>query len=103
GLAEEGAAEQGDRVGLVGQAGGPVGVEVRGPGGVGAVGAVELPGDLDGAADEVALDLPLGLQLGGPGVEAGLAGRGVLAGQDGGLGAEAVLECIEAGSLLAGC
>src|SRR5262249_57379986 len=43
------------------------------------------------------------LELGGPGVEAGPEGRGVLAGQDGGPGAEAVLQGVEPGSLLAGC
>ena len=37
-----------------------------------------------------------GWQMAGPGVEAGLEGVGVLAGQDGELGAHAMLECIEA-------
>ncbi len=62
----------------------------------GAVGALELPGDMHGALDELALDLSsAGWQLAVQASRRALEGVGVLAGQDGELGAHAVLDCIE--------
>src|SRR5262245_15356962 len=99
GVPEEAASQGGDLVGelidaaLVGCAG------IGGAGGEGAVGAFELPGELDGSGDEEAFDVVAGIEVGGPGVEAGVEGVGVLAGEDGGLGAHAVLQGVHASAL----
>ena len=68
---------------------------------LGAVGAVELPGDADGALDEVLLEVVPGLEALGPAVEAMLEGLGVLAGQDESPGGHAVLDGVEPRPLLA--
>ena len=70
-------------------------------GGLGAADAVEPPRGLDGAPDEVAFEVGLGVEFLGPGVEALLQRLGVLAGQDEGRSAEAVLQAVEPGSGLA--
>lgn len=67
-----------------------------------AVGAVETPGMGDGLVDEVVLERIARLELGGPLVEAELEVAGLLAGEDQGLGGEAVGDCIETRSGLAG-
>ena len=69
---------------------------------LGAVGAIELPGGVDGALDQVGLDGVAGLELVDPGVEAALVGVGVLAGEDRQPGAAAVLDGVEPRTLLAG-
>jgi hypothetical protein len=62
---------------------------------LGAVGAVEPPGGLDGVLDEVELDIVGGLELVDPGVAAVLQHLGVLAGEDRRSGAAAVLDGVE--------
>ena len=96
GVPEEATAQHEDLVGLGGGLRGAgreeVGLESSGPG---AIGAVELPGDIHGALDEVAFEVVAGLERGGPGVEPGAEGAAVLAGEEREAGAHAVLECIE--------
>ena len=79
GDAEQGRAQLGDVPGLLG--GRRAGV-LRESSDLGAVGAVELPGDVDGALDQVELDGVARVELADPGVEPVLVGLGVLAGQD---------------------
>ena len=62
---------------------------------LGAIGAVELPGDADGPFDQVSLEIVLRLEAVVPAVEAELEGLGVLAGKDEGLCGQAVLEGVE--------
>jgi hypothetical protein len=60
---------------------------------------VEPPGDAHQAVHQQAFDLVGGRDRGMEGVVAGAEGLGILAGQDEGLGAEAVLQSVETGSL----
>jgi hypothetical protein len=69
-------------------------------GGQGALGAFEHPGDVNGLLDEEAVDHVLGLEVGHPGIEAALELRGILAGEDGGLGPHPVLHGVEFGFFL---
>ena len=101
GVVEEAVSHQDDVVGLLE---GPLqrAMAVGGlAGGQGAVGAVELPGDMDGLLDEEAVDLVLGLEAVGPGVESGPEQGRVLAGEDGGPGPHPVLQGVELGIILA--
>jgi hypothetical protein len=101
GVPEEASTQRGDLVGelidaaLVGLA------CVGGASGYGAVGAFELPGELDGSGDEEAFDVIAGVEVGAPGFQSGVEGVGVLAGEDGGLGAHAVLEGVHSCTLAA--
>ncbi len=99
---EQAAAELGG-VGGVGLGLKPAGVVgLRQPDALGRVrrldgdGAVELPGEGDGPLQQRLLLGIAGLVLGPPGVEAGAIGGLVLAGQDDGLGVQAVLQGIHA-------
>jgi hypothetical protein len=71
------------------------------PGRLGAAGAVELPGGLRRLLGQALLQLVARLEDGGEGVEPGLVGLGILAGQDGGPSRQAVLQRIEARTALA--
>ena len=100
---EEASAQREDLVGLVGGLPRAGGLGLGGqPRGLGAVDPLELPGDMHGAVDELALDLSAGLELGGPGVAVGAEGVGVLAGQDRQPCGHPVLDCIEPRSALTG-
>src|SRR5262249_22365191 len=81
--------------GILGQLGvllGELGGESRD---LGAVGSIGLPGDVDGALDEVVLDGVAGGELVDPGLEPTLIDLGVLAGEDRQPGAAAVLDGVE--------
>lgn len=69
--------------------------------GLGAAEAAQAPLGVGEVADEDFLDGVGGLEEGVEGVEEGLALGGVFAGQQGGLGGEAVAEGVEAGAGLA--
>src|SRR4051812_23410503 len=68
---------------------------------VGAEAAVEPPGGVDRAVDEVPLQVAAGLECAGPRAASVFECLGVLAGQDRAFGAEAVFRGVEAGGRLA--
>ena len=70
------------------------------PGGLGAIGPLDLPRGLDGLLDQELLDAVLRLEIGGPILEPQLECVGILAGQDEGPGGHAVLDGIEFGAAL---
>jgi hypothetical protein len=96
GVIEEPAADGGD-LGLAAQRLGwghvaDIGGEARG---LGAIGAFGLPAGGQRAPDEAELDVVTRLEAGNPGSQALLKHPGILAGQDDGLGGEAVLAGVE--------
>ena len=100
GVPEQAAAQGGDLLGLVlSRSARRRGRPARGQG---AVGALELPGELHGTLHEEAFDLVGRLQVVRPGLHAGLQGDGILAGQDGRPGPHAMLDGVESGAFLAG-
>jgi hypothetical protein len=68
---------------------------------LGAVGAIELPGGPRRLLDQGSLGLIAGSEVGHPGVDPSLVGVGVLAGQDDGPGAHAVIQRVEPRAALA--
>jgi hypothetical protein len=67
---------------------------------LGAIGAFELPGGPRRLLDQDFLGVIAGPEVGGKGVEAPVVGVDILAGQDDGLGAHAVLQRIESRAIL---